>query len=146
VGQSVATIDQGKVYQGTAGASGGTFTADYAVPTDQVARLRAECIVSIASGGHLASCASLVAEYVVENKNGTVSAPSAIASSNNPANDTTTTFVASAAQASDYIATGAVTLTWSISGTNARCTFTNVGNPSAVNVTVVIKAILVGST
>ena len=146
MGQSICKVDLGAVYQGVSTSAGGTFTADYAIPTDQVARLRAECIVSSATSSHLAACASLMAEYVVENKNGTLSAPSAISSGLNPANNSSTTFVASGAQASDYVATGAVTLTWSISGTNARCTFTNVGNTISVNVTIVISAILVGST
>jgi hypothetical protein len=146
--QSTAIIDQGKVYQGTAASAGGTFTADYAIPTDKAATLRAVCMASHATASHMDGAASLVAEYVLQNKNGTVTAPTAIASSNNPANATTATFVASAAQASDagVWSGGTPTLAWSISGTNGRVTFTNTGASATVNVTVIISAIIVGST
>lgn len=142
--QSTVTIDR-SIYQGTAAASGGTFNADYAVPTDKTAYLRATCIVSSASAGHQANTAVLVAEYVAQNKNGTVTAPAAITSSNNPSNSNTATFVASAAQVSDY-AGGAPTLTWSVSGTNARATYTNNGIGSVVNVTIYVEVMIVGST
>lgn len=146
--QSLAIIDGGKVYQGTAAGTGGTFTADYAVPTDKAAKFRATAIASHAAASHLDGAASLVAEYVLQNKNGTVTAPGATSGSNNPANSTTTTFVAAAAQASDASvwSGGVPTLTWSINGTNGRVTFTNTGTASTVNVTIVIEAIIVGST
>ena len=148
MGQSTVTIDYGKVYQGTAAGSGGTFTADYAIPTDQAAKLRATAVASHATAAHLDGAASIVAEYVVQNKNGTVTAPGATSGSNNPSNSATTTFVASAAQASDagVWSGGVPALAWSVSGTNARCTFTNTGTASTVNVTIVIEAIIAGST
>ncbi len=143
--QSATTLDK-QIFQGTAASSGGTFAASYAVPTDQVAYLTAHCIVSRASGGHTADCAALVATQVAVNKNGTTTAPAAISGSANPSNSATTTAVAAQAQASEYNASGAVTLTWSISSPSAVCTYTNVGNANGVNVTIVIDAILVGST
>jgi hypothetical protein len=145
--QSVIIRDT-KYFQGTAAGSGGTFTADYPIPIDKAAKLRATVIASHATTSHLDGAASLVAEYVVQNKNGTVTAPAAIASSNNPANDTTTTFVASAAQASDagIWSGGTPTIAWSISTTNARLTFTNTGASVTVNISVIIDAFVVGST
>jgi hypothetical protein len=145
--QSAVTVDYGKVYQGTAANAGGTFAANYAIPANQVAHLRARCIVSHATAGALDNCAALVASYVAENKGGAAaSAPTALVGSNNPSNSNTTTFEASDAQASEYGGSGLVTLTWSVSGTDAVCTYTNVGNTVTVNVTIVIEAILVGST
>lgn len=145
MGQSVFTIDR-QVSQGTAANGGGTFAPTYAVPTDKMVKLYAHCLVTRASASHLADCACLSAAYVAVNKNGTVTAPAALTNSTNPSNSNTTTFVASDAQASEYGGSGLVTLTWSVVGTDAVCTFTNVGNPSTVNVTIVIEAYIVGST
>lgn len=145
--QSTVTIDT-QVYQGTAAGSGGTFTADYAIPTDKCAKMRATVIASHAAASHLDGAGSCTAEYVLQNKNGTVTAPTAATGSANPCNSTTTTFVASTAQAFDagIWSGGTPNASWSISGTNGRLTFTNTGSASTVNVTVVIQAIIVGST
>jgi hypothetical protein len=153
--QSIPTIDlAGKRYQGTAAPSGGTFTADYPIPTDQGARLVAVALFSSASGGHLLNFGTLRAEYAVANKNGTLSAPTAITTpgSTNPLNSSTTGEAAAHVQASDTAFSnvgGGIfpLLQWSISATNARCTFTNNSSTSiTANVTIVIQAILVGST
>lgn len=143
--QSTVTRDT-QTSQGTAASSGGTFNADYVIPTDKTVMMRVYCIVSAASASHQASSAALYAEYVVENKNGTVTALAALGSSVNPGNSNTATFVAAHAQGSDYGASGTVTLTMSVSGLNARATYTNVGNAVSVNVTIVFDVIIVGST
>ncbi len=151
--QSKPTIDYGKVYQGTAAASGGTFTADYAIPANQGARLRAQVFLSAASAGSLNAFASLTAEYVVSNIAGTVAVPGIIlASSADPLNSNTAGEAAAFVQATDSAFDNAggglhPTAVWSVSGTNARLTVTNQSVTSIVaNVTVVISAILVGST
>ncbi len=147
--QSTATIDYGKVFQGTATANG-TFTADYPIPTDKGARLVAVAIISAASGGHMNAFGSLRAEYVVENQNGVLSAPTAV-SSTNPLNSTVAGEATAHVQASDATFSGGagspIGLAWSISGTNARATFqNNSGTGVTANVTIVIDAIIVGST
>lgn len=153
MGQSLPIIDLGKTYQGTAAASGGTMTADYAIPTDTVARLRAVVILSSASASHLSAGASLCAEYVVQNKNGTLSVPGVVlAGSADPLNSSTAGEAAAFVQATDSgfdNAGGGLhpTAAWTISGTNARLTVTNQSVTSVVaNVTVIISAIIVGST
>ncbi|HTQ45609.1 MAG TPA: hypothetical protein VMI75_22775 [Polyangiaceae bacterium] len=125
---------------------GGTMTCDYATTTDRASRIVANVGLTNLSGGHLNVGAFITCEYVVENKNGTVSAPTAISSSNNPANNTTTTFVAAHAQASDFATAGSgPTCAWSISGTNARLTVTNNSNTSTADVTVWLQAFNFGS-
>ncbi|HEY1956059.1 MAG TPA: hypothetical protein VGH28_10605 [Polyangiaceae bacterium] len=138
-------VDQ-KVCTGTAAASAGTMTCDYATTTDRATRLVANVGMSALATGHLTATSFITCEYVVENKNGTVSAPTAITSSNNPSNNTTSTFVAAHAQASDsaFASTGPSTCVWSISGTNARVTVTNQG-ATAADVTVWVQAFSFGS-
>jgi hypothetical protein len=145
MGQSVLTLDR-QATQGTAASGGGTYAPTYAIPTDKVVYLRAHCIVSRAVSSHLNDCAALTASAVFINKNGTVTLAGALTNSNNPASSNTTTYVASDAQASDYNASGVVTLVFSVSTPNAVCTYTNVGNPNGVNVTIIMDAIIVGST
>lgn len=157
MGQSVVTIDR-VVSQGTAAPGGGTLTVDYAIPTDQCARLVAVAILTHANASHLTAAASLRAEYVVENQNGTLSAPSATTNpvtSVNPLDSTVTGEAAAHVQATDLGFTNTVSsnlapaINWSISGTNARLTITNNSNGAssiAANVSVIIDAILVGST
>ena len=75
-----------------------------------------------------------------------VTAATALGSSNNPANDNTTTYVAAHAQALDtaFIGGGPSNCAWSISGTNARLTVTNLGGTTA-DVTVWVQAFNFGS-
>lgn len=143
--QSKVTVEHGKVFQGTVTNGGGTFTADYAIPIDQAAHLKADCLLTRATASHLAGTACVNCDYVVENKNGTLATPAAIASGNNPANNTTTTYVAASAQANDDVASGTIIAAWSISTTNARVTVTN-NTAATYNVSVVVTGILVGST
>ncbi len=157
MGQSKASIDYDAVYQGTAAASGGICTFDYPIPTDQGARLEARVLMSAASGGHLNAFGSLWAEYVVENKNGTLAAPAAAQCSFNPINSNTVVATSlgggARVQAMDgaFKADPAVgpfsSATWSISGTNARLTVTNQSNSAVTaNLTVFVKAYIAGST
>lgn len=153
MGQSVCTVDQGKIFQGTAAASGGTFVCDYAVPTDTVARLTAVVMLSAASASHMSASASLRAEYVIGNYNGTLAVPSVtLASSANPLNSNTAGEAAAFVQATDSAFDNAgggthPTAAWTISGTLARLTVTNQSVTGIVaNVTVVISAVIVGST
>lgn len=153
MGQSVVTYDMGKIYQGTAAAGGGTFVVDTPIPTDQGARLTATVFLSAASASHLNAFASLRAEYVVENQNGTLSAPAVVLTgSANPLNSNTAGEAAAFVQTTDSAFDNAgggthPTAVWTISGTNARMTVTNQSATSIVaNVTVVISAIFVGST
>lgn len=146
--QSKPTRDLGKWFQGTAAGTGGTFTADYPIPIDTTVKLRATIIASHATAAHLDGGASIVCEAVFQSKNTVVTLPAATSGSNNPATSATTTFVAAAAQASDagLWSGGVPTATFSVSGTNGRCTFTNTGTASTVNVTIWIDAWIVGST
>jgi hypothetical protein len=106
---------------------GGTATASVPIPTDTICVLQAKVVMVHSTGGHLDHGAGLWAEYVVYNANGTLTAPGAITSGNNPANNTTTTFVAAHAQGSDINSIGGAnpTAAWTISGTNAVLTVTN---------------------
>ncbi len=155
--QSKSTIDYGKVYQGTAAASGGICTFDYPIPTDQGARLEARVLMSAASGGHMNAFGSLWAEYVVENQNGTLSTPAAAQCSFNPINSNTVVATSLGGGAKVQAMDGAFkadpavgpfsSATWSINGTNARLTVTNQSNTSVTaNLTVIINAFIAGST
>lgn len=146
---STAIVVDQKVCTGSAAASGGTMTCDWATTTDRATWLVARVGLSNASAAHLANAGYITCEYVVENKNGTVSAPAAIGSSNNPASSGN--LAASRAEASDgaYTNPGGgtyPTCTWSISGTSARVTVTNQSvSAVAADVTVWIQAFNFGS-
>lgn len=147
MGQSVPTIDR-KVFQGTAGSGGGTFVATLttsAAPfTDQVIRLQARVYLSSASASHLVNGCSLVAEYVVENKNNTTTAVAAITSSANP--DNSGGLVGQHPEVADT-AMNTSTANWTLASSNATLTVTNNGTGSvAANVTVVMDIEMVGST
>lgn len=132
-------------------ASGGTMTCDYATTTDRAYRLTALVGMSNFSASHLNATASIFCEYVVENKNGTLSAPAAITSSLNPAAENSTTYIAAHVQASDAAFNNAgggtfPSCRWTISGTNARVTVTNQSVTSVTaDVTVLIQAFVFGS-
>ncbi len=146
MGQSSLTIDR-QIYTGTAASSGGTFVVNYGFPTpDQCYYLRATLFGTVASGTHLTGSALLVAECVFEAKNSVLSIVGFLGSSNNPSNSNTTTFVAAHAQASDFVASGALTLVWTVATPNAVLTFANVGNPASLNCTAIIDIMNVGST
>lgn len=148
-------VDQ-KICTGSATGAGGTMTCDYPITTDRATWLEAKVGLSNLSAGHLANAGLIDCEYIVENKNGTVSAPPAIANTAgatigvNPANNTSTTFVQAHAQAGDtaFGGTGGgttpLTCAFTISGTNARLTVTNPGSSTA-DVTVWIRAFNFGS-
>jgi hypothetical protein len=151
--QATATailVDQ-KVCTGAAAAAGGTMTCDYATTTDRATRLIANVGLSNFSAAHLANAGFITCEYVVENKNGTVTAPAVFGSTVNPANENTATFVAAHAQATDsaFSNPGGGTFPqcrWTISGTNARVTVTNNSITSVTaDVTVWIQAFNFGS-
>lgn len=150
MGQSILTDDQ-KVFQGTVTHGGGTFTADFTVPTDQVMRLRAWAFLSAASASHLTAGCAVCGEYVVQNKNGTVTALTAETGSQNPNNSDTTNVTSlvgnMGVQATDNATwNGISTCHWSIVATSARLTVTNNSSTTDANVTVLIETKTVGST
>lgn len=147
--QSTPVIDR-IVSQGTAAHDGGTFTVDVPIPTDKVARLRGWAFLSAASAGHLSVGASICAEWVVENKNGTLSTPTALTGSKNPNNSDTSDVTGLTGdlgiQASDS-SFGSCAADWSIQTTNARLTITNSSaDATDANVTVIVDVMYVGST
>jgi len=143
-----------KLYTGTAAASGGTFIADFDMASfnDKGARLEAFVFLSSATSSHMNNFASLRAEYVVENKNGTVTATTAVTGSTNPLNSTTAGEQAAHVETSEAGFNNAggdtfATAVWTISTTKARLTVTNNSTTSiTANVTVEIVARIVGST
>ena len=125
---------------------GGTTVCDYPVTTDRAYRLVANVGLANLTASHLNAAAFITCEYIIENKNGVLSAPGALTGSNNPSNNTTTTFVAAHAQASDFPTAGSgPTCAWTISATNARVTITNNSNSLTADVTTVIQATQFGS-
>lgn len=101
--------------------SSGSVTYDIPIPTDRVCRVFVVVICGTSSAGHANNGGSCVAEGVYKNNAGTVTACTALASSNNPSNSTTTTYVAAHAMAGDL--SFGVSLT--VSSTNCRVTITN---------------------
>lgn len=140
-----AAVDQ-KLCTGSAASSGGTMTCDYQTTTDRATRVVAFVGMSNFAASHLANAGFITCEYVVENKNGTVTAVTVYTSSNNPSNSNTTTFVAAHAQAADsaFAGGGPSTCVFSVSGLNARVTVTNQGATTA-DVTVLLQAYTWGS-
>jgi hypothetical protein len=127
-----------------------TYAPTVAIATDKVERLRATAFYSSSSGGHLQYAGSLTAEYVVQNSNGTLTAVLAATSSFNPTNSNTTILsgiVGEPVQADNHTNfNGGSTLVWSVSGTNAVCTFTNGASAISVYVTIIVETFAVGST
>lgn len=146
---STAIVVDQKVCTGSAAAAGGTMTCDYATTTDRASWLVARVGFSNVSAAHLANAAYVTCEYVVENKNGTLSAVPTFSTSINPANSSN--LLASRAMAGDSayenVAGGQWTsCAWSISGTSARVTVTNNSiSATAADVTVWIQAFNFGS-
>lgn len=149
---ALSALTRDSFEQATSGVttSGGTAVMNIATHTDKGMRLRAVCMFSAASASHLANFGSLTAEYVVQNKNGTLTATAAATSSFNPINSNTTVatgYIGKDVQADDHAAlNGICTLTWSVSGTNAVCTFTNNSSTTALNVIISIDTWESGST
>lgn len=143
---STAIVVDQKVCTGSAAASGGSMTCDYASTTDRGSWVIARASMTALTTGHLSATGLLFCEAVFENKNGTLSLATALASSANPQGNTSTTFVAAHAQAADsaFVGAGPPTCAWSVSGTNARVTITNTGGTTA-DVTVWIQAFNFGS-
>lgn len=147
MGQSIVRRDT-KVFQGTAASGGGTFVATLDTSTtpftDQVVRIQASVYLTQASASHLANAAALIAEYVVENQNNTVTAVAAIAASANP--DNSGGLVGSRVEVADT-AMNTSTANWTIASNKATLTVTNNGTGSVnANVTVVMQIEQVGST
>lgn len=143
---AVAPKVESKVLQGTAAASGGTFTVDFPIPADRVCRLEARVVLANKAASFKG--ASLYAEGDYKNDGGTVTALAAISGSTNPMNSSNLT--GSRAQASDAAFTGAgpgpATAAFSVSGTNARLTVTNNSDTSvAADVTVFLDVKVAGA-
>ena len=143
---STAIVADQKVCTGSAASSGGTFTCDYASTTDRATWVFARAGMTALTTGHLNATGMIFCEGVFENKNGTLSLATAQTSSNNPASNTTTTYVATHAQGADaaFVGAGPPSCVWSVSGTNARVTITNTGGTTA-DVTVWVQAFNFGS-
>ena len=139
-----------QVNKGTAAASGGTFTADFAIPTDRVARVEVRAFLCAQTGGagHIVS-ASMYCEGVYENQNGTLAAVTTFPGGSNPY--AASNLVGSRAQASDaaFTSTGGTVppaLALSISSTNVRATLTNNSDSSqAADATVYFEVFLSGA-
>jgi hypothetical protein len=149
MGQSTLTRDS-RIDQGTATSAGGTFVATLttsAAPfTDQLIHIHCRVYTTAASAGHLNTSCCLQAEYVVQNKNNTVSAVTAIAGSTNPLQSTVAGLQAAWVEAADTTANTSAAA-FALSSSNVTMTVTNNGTTSvAVNVTVVWEWEMVGST
>jgi len=143
---STAIVADQKVCTGSAAGSGGSMTCDYASTTDRATWVQARVGMSALGTGHLSTTGMIFCEAVFENKNGTLSLATALASSANPQGNTSATFVASHSQAADsgFVGAGPPTCAWSVSTTNERLTVTNTGGTTA-DVTVWITAFNFGS-
>lgn len=139
------------VYQGSATSGGGTFVATLttsAAPyTDQVLRIWGRAYLTAASASHQTNACAIVAEYVVQNKNNTVTAVTALSTSSNPTNSNTAGFnLTSRPETADTVMNTS-TAVFTISSSNVLLTVTNNGSGSvAANVTVVLDIERVGST
>jgi hypothetical protein len=118
---SVEILDKQVLGPLTTGAGGvATFNIVCATP-DRVYRIMVNVYAVLASAGHLLTCGSWVAEFVVSNKAGVLAAVAVVPSSTNPMNFVN--FVPSRVEAADpnfSLTTGAFT----VSGTNAVLTVT----------------------
>lgn len=135
-----------KILTGTAAASGGTMTADYAIPASRVCRIEARAFLA-KSTDPAVPLASLYAEGIYGNQGGTVSAIGAISGSTNPNNSTNLVGSRSMASNSAFIGGGAgpPTAIFSVSGTNARLTVTNNSDSAvAADVTVIFTVYICG--
>ena len=150
MGQSTVTFDR-QVFQGTATSGGGTFVVTLptnAAPyTDQAIRLIARTYITSASGSHLVNVAAILSEYVVENKNNTTTAATALATSSNPVNSNTVGFALTSRPGTADTPVNTSTAVWTLSSSQAVLTVTNNGTVSVnANVTVVVDIEMVGST
>lgn len=145
-GATVSPVVDQKLCTGSATSGGGTLTCDYATTTDRAHRVLALVGMSNLSASHLQNGGFITCEAVFENKNGTLSLTTAQASSNNPSNNSTTTFVAAHAQGLDaaFVGAGPSTCVWSVSTTNARVTVSNLGATTA-DVTILVQVFTWGS-
>jgi hypothetical protein len=143
-----------KLFTGTAAASGGTFVADFDLASfvDKGVRIEAFVFGSAATSSHLHDFASLRAECVAANKNGTVAFSTTSSGSANPLNSNTAGEAAAHVECSDAGFNNAgggtfMTAVWTISTTKARLTVTNNSVTSiTANITVEMIVRIVGST
>ena len=135
-----------KIITGTAAASGGTMTADYAIPASRVCRIEARAFLANSSDPAV-PFASLYAEGIYGNQGGSVSAIAAISGSTNP--NSSTALVGTRAMSSNTAfvggGAGAPTAIFTVSGTNARLTVTNNSDTAiAADVTVIFTVYVCG--
>lgn len=149
-----------KVCTGTAASGGGTFTCDYAVPTDKAIHIVADVGMTALDAGHLYGAAGFSCDYVVENNNGMLNVPTAATTNSqlgaNPVpampTGTATTLRSHFTERAEGVdglfynsgSGTSSTCTWSISSTNARVTVTDTGTVGA-DVTVYVTAFVFGS-
>lgn len=141
---AVSPILDRKTFTGTAAHGGGTFTADYAVPTDRGVVIKANVIFSAQTGApaHLTIVTNMVTQYCVRNNNGTLAEPTAMAGSSNPR--TAANLVAADVETDEFAGGAPSSATFSISTTNARLTATNNASSQDADVTVVMEVLLFG--
>lgn len=133
-----------QVSKGTAANSGGTFTADVAIPTAKSCRIEARIGMSDATDPGAPS-AALYAEGAYTNRGGTVTVITALTGSTNPMSSTAIAAARAEGVEAGFIGGGPSVAAFSVSGTNARLTLTNNGTVSA-DVTVYFEIFTWGST
>lgn len=133
-------------FTGTAAAAGGTFTCDYAVPTDRKVRVTAYATLTAQTGApaHLTKATDLVASYTVRSNNGALAALTAYTGGQNPANSASVGNIDASAQGDEFFGGTVASANWTISGTNVRLTVTNQHATQAADVTVIVDAIVTG--
>lgn len=145
--QSIFIRDRQMIYT-TGVADGDTVTMNIAVPSDKVMRIRAEVFWSTtapAFNGHMNQSNGHFTEYVVQNKNGTVTAPSASPSTANPNNSNTLVQgISVAGVQTDSMSV--IASTWGISGTNAQLTCGPTTGDNGNDLAVKFDIMYVGST
>lgn len=145
--QSIFTRDKQVIYTPNV-ASGDTVTMNIAVPTDKIIRIRAWIFWSTtepSAVGHLDQADGQFCEYVVQNRNGTVTAIPASSGNANPINSNT--LAAGVSIAAVVTNEGlADTATWGISGTNAQLSAPNRDGDNSNDLAVVFDIMHVGST
>lgn len=131
---------------GTAAAAGGTFTADYACPTDRAIHVRARVYMTAQTGApaHLTHTSVFRAEYTIRNNNGAMVTPTVLGGSTNPLNSGTAGNASSHAEVDEFGGGSPSSANFTTSGTNARLTVTNNHATQAADVVVIFEVDVVG--
>jgi hypothetical protein len=135
----------------TVASGGGTLTVQVFTDgnpyTDKLIRLIARVYLTEASAGHLLNSCAILAEYVIQNKNNTTTAVTALATSSNPVNSNTVGFALTSRPEVADTAMNTSTAVWTISSNRATLTVTNNGTGSVnADACVIIDTEYIGST